>query len=703
MKVMGTAGIEMGTPPTWLGYLRRQRLALFLLGTVVALWAVAAKIVVPRLIEAAYRGESLAMLNALFVGRTDRPVHVFLDRWNDLAVGGLVAFLIFWVAAVISASPAFYRRFVGPATPGTLGAIRMFVFAVMLAAAIWEDLASSALLPREMRSPMGVLRLFYALPGFDAFVSSERALGVFEAFTVLLLFLGVIGWKTRLVVPLAAVCYLLLGGIIRQYTWFFHAGLIPLYVATMLAFTPCGDGWSLDRLLKVYRGRAVPPADRELAVYGWSRYMCWLVVTLAYVAAGLSKLGNDGLAWMNALALKRVMLRDTLNPMEFDWGLSLHFVHAPDVFFTTLAVATVVGELAFFFVLFSRMARLLVPAAMVSMHVGILFFQNVLFPDLIAIQLIFYNFAPLRRAVARWLERRRGTLEVLYDGVCPLCRRTVRLLAAVDLFQRLRLVDFRQLSVPEYNRRRGLSLSPDALEREMHVVSQKGVDVGFDAYRRLSFALPVLWLAAPWLFLPGVASLGRLVYRHVARNRLARGTCDAECAVDLPAGDARELAPVRERPYRLVYPLAVASVTAVLLFCWAQRIEFYPFTAMQMYTGWGPVRPITYYKVLARYESGETSRAPLEAAIPALADSRYRTVIADAFSPKKVEVSRKYLAAVASAYNRRTVPGRRVTEFEIQKWEWDFLAHPSDARYGTLSDRFVYAVQAGDSVSRRGL
>jgi hypothetical protein len=72
MKVMGTAGIEMGTPPTWLGYLRRQRLALFLLGTVVALWAVAAKVVVPRLIEAAYRGESLAVLNALFVGRTDR-------------------------------------------------------------------------------------------------------------------------------------------------------------------------------------------------------------------------------------------------------------------------------------------------------------------------------------------------------------------------------------------------------------------------------------------------------------------------------------------------------------------------------------------------------------------------------------------------------------------------------------------------------
>jgi predicted DCC family thiol-disulfide oxidoreductase YuxK len=618
-------------------------------------------------------------------------------------MNALFAFLMCWLAGVVSASPAFYRRFVGSATPGTLGAIRMFVFAVMLAGAIWEDLASSALLPREMRSPMGVLRLFYAVPGFDAFVSSERALGIFETLTVLILFLGVVGLKTRIVIPLGAVCYLLLGGIIRQYTWFFHAGLIPLYVAAILAFTPCGDGWSLDRLLRIYRRRPVPAADLPLPVYGWSRYMCWLVVALAYVAAGLSKLGNDGLSWMNPLALKRIVLRDTLNPMEFDWGISLYFVHAPDIFFTTLAVATVVGELAFSLVLFSWIARLVVPAAMVTMHMGIFVFQNVLFPDLIAIQLIFYNLAPIRRVVAQWLERRRGTLEVLYDGVCPLCRRTVQMLGAVDLFRRLELVDFRQLSVADYNRRRGLSLSPDALEREMHVVSARGVDVGFDGYRRLSLALPVLWLAAPWLFLPGVAPLGRLVYRHVARKRLERGTCDAECAVAVPAGtDARELAAVKERSRSLVYPLAVACVTGVLLFCWAQRIEFYPFTAMQMYTGWGPVGPITYYKVLARYESGETSRAPLEAAIPALADSRYRSVIADAFSPSKVEVSKKYLAAVAASYNSRALPGRRVTEFEIQKWKWDFLTNPSDAKYGALSDRFLFAVQAGDSVSRRG-
>jgi hypothetical protein len=146
----------------------------------------------------------------------------------------------------------------------------------------------------------------------------------------------------------------------------------------------------------------------------------------------------------------------------------------------------------------------------------------------------------------------------------------------------------------------------------------------------------------------------------------------------------------------------VVALAGVLVFCWVQRIEFYPFTAMQMYTGWGPVGPITYYRVVARYESGATSRAPLERAIPALADSRYRTVIASAFSPRQVEVSRKYLSAIASAYNSKASPGARLTELEIQKWRWDFRAHPSDPMHGVLSDRFVFAVAAHGKDVRSG-
>ena len=704
---MIAAKLSTGRSAACLEYIRRHRVLLLLLGGSLGLWTVFAKLVVPAIIASAYRGESWSILNGLIPGQGMRPVGFYLAMWDRIAVKLSVILLIFWLAALISTRPSFYRRFVGAATPGSLGAIRMFICAILLASALWEDLASSALLPKEMRGPMGLLQVFYHLPGFEAFVSSQSALGIFEALTALILFLGIIGWHTRIVVPLGALCYFLLGGIIRQYTWFFHTGLVPLYVLAVLSLTPCGDGWSVDRLLRIYRRRPVPDADRALPVYGWSRYLCWLVVALAYVAAGLSKLGNDGWAWLNPASLKRKMLHDSLNPMEFDWGVAFYFVQAPDFFFTALAAATVLGELAFGLVLFSRVARLVVPAVMVMMHLGIFVFQNVLFPDLIALQLVFYNFTPLRKAIGQWLDRRHGQMQLLYDGLCPLCRRTVRLLASLDLFHRLELVDFRQLNLADYNRRHGLTLTLEDLDREMYAVSRSGVHAGFYAYRRISLALPALWLSGPWLFLPGVPVLGKLLYRHIARNRLKLFKCGPECTIESledgrqEVSTQREPAPMKEPVLTSRHPLTVSVLASILLLCWVLRIEFYPFTAMQMYTRWGPIRPITYYKVLARYESGETSRAPLETAIKALADSRYRMVIANAFSPTKVELCERYLTAVAAAHNRRASPGKRLTEFEIQKWDWDFVANPTDPSYGVLSERFVFVIKAGGRASQQ--
>ena len=68
------------------------------------------------------------------------------------------------------------------------------------------------------------------------------------------LLLGVVGHGSRIVVPAAALCYLVMAGVLREYAWFYHTGLIPIYVLAVLSFTPCGDGWSLDRAIRIARG-----------------------------------------------------------------------------------------------------------------------------------------------------------------------------------------------------------------------------------------------------------------------------------------------------------------------------------------------------------------------------------------------------------------------------------------------------------------
>src|SRR5215510_16410536 len=273
----------------------RVRLLLVLMLLSLGLWIVFAKLVVPPLIESAYRGESWSFFNRIISGQAVHPVGFYLQVWDRLTMACLVSSLGFLLIVLVSSSQAFIRRIVGEATPGTLGAIRMWTCSILLLTTRWEDLGSIAWLPAEVRHPRGMLGYLYTLPiGLESLVTSEMSLRAFQLLTELLLFLGLVGWRTRVVLPLGALCHFLLLGILIDYSFFWHQNLVTLYVMIVLSFTPCGDGWSVDRLWKIYRGRTVPDADRTALVYGWSRYACWAVIALPYVANGLSKLVDGG-------------------------------------------------------------------------------------------------------------------------------------------------------------------------------------------------------------------------------------------------------------------------------------------------------------------------------------------------------------------------------------------------------------------------
>jgi hypothetical protein len=286
----------------------------------------------------------------------------------------------------------FYTRFVPPASANNLAAIRILVFSLLLISALWEDLPSTVLLPAEMREPIGVVRLLYQLPiGFREFHSNLFALLGFQALTRLLLALGVVGLYTRLAVPLGAIAYCLFSGILREYSWFYHTGLVPLYLALGLSFMPCGDAWSIDRWRRSKRGRATMDTTVTHPIYGWCRYTCWVLVAVPYVLAGLSKLRNGSLLWWTAANQKHILFGYALEPMHFEFHGNLLLRHAPDAIFTFIGLATLTGELGFGLVLFSRQARRVMPPLMAGMHLGILFVLDILFYDLIVIQLLMFR------------------------------------------------------------------------------------------------------------------------------------------------------------------------------------------------------------------------------------------------------------------------------------------------------------------------
>jgi predicted DCC family thiol-disulfide oxidoreductase YuxK len=117
-----------------------------------------------------------------------------------------------------------------------------------------------------------------------------------------------------------------------------------------------------------------------------------------------------------------------------------------------------------------------------------------------------------------------GRAQVLYDGACRLCCKSVALLKRLDWLHRLSYVNVRDHNrLPAHDP----PLDPDRLLAEMHLIVPGGRRVyhGFAAFRWMAWRLPLLWALAPFLYLPGMATLGQRVYLWVARNRFRLVPC----------------------------------------------------------------------------------------------------------------------------------------------------------------------------------
>src|SRR5262245_3241008 len=102
----------------------RIRFLLALMCVSAGLWFAFAKLVVPPLIESAYRGENLPLLNNMIKWQHVNPLSHYLQKWDGLAINYLLKGLGIWLVILVVSSPTFlrmFRMFVGEATPGSLG------------------------------------------------------------------------------------------------------------------------------------------------------------------------------------------------------------------------------------------------------------------------------------------------------------------------------------------------------------------------------------------------------------------------------------------------------------------------------------------------------------------------------------------------------------------------------------------------------
>ncbi|MDR7523202.1 MAG: DCC1-like thiol-disulfide oxidoreductase family protein [Armatimonadota bacterium] len=273
--------------------------------------------------------------------------------------------------------------------------------------------------------------------------------------------------------------------------------------------------------------RRMPAVLREVLAVAHNFGILLVLGQLAvlYTSTGLYKAMGE--LWQNGTALYYILRVD-----EFSWPAGAAFIYGNPYLVVLGTYGTVLFEVLFAPSLLNRWTRYAVIAAGVGFHVGIAVFMG-----LVTFGWSMLSLYPLLltdseyRALRAWLVRRLGLI-VFYDGWCPLCTRSVRWLAALDL---LSLVQFVSLRDPGVLERYGVDAGDAA--RRMQCVGRSGkVREGADTLIAIAVRSPVLLPVLP-LLVAGRLIGGQRCYDAVASRRfvLVPGACEGHCDVAVAA------------------------------------------------------------------------------------------------------------------------------------------------------------------------
>jgi predicted DCC family thiol-disulfide oxidoreductase YuxK len=367
--------------------------------------------------------------------------------------------------------------------------------------------------------------IFDRVPFFEP---ASPVVDLFLALWVILALCLTLGYRTRF----AAVC--------NYFLWVVFVGFTPMWldfdggfdqmmtgIAFFLPFLPSERALSLDGLRLKLRysapGNLYSPPDRVSALAYYLPLA--IVLGLLYLDAGIHKLSAE--FWRNGMGSWLPPSHPYyMSGLDMSWLLDMKWVEK--LIGYTLIVFQFLFLPLFWFQRF-RVPLLLIGA---SFHVGIIVSLNIyqFGFGMLAPYALLVPFSWWRRLGAS-LKRAEPAVTAFYDGLCPLCTRTVIALSHFDL---LRAVDFKDLQTHAGNYPALKNISEATLLKDLYALDGEGrLSSGVDAYSRILAAMlypaPLAWI----MRVPGIYQAAQAVYRRIADNR-ARLSCDLSCAPPPP-------------------------------------------------------------------------------------------------------------------------------------------------------------------------
>lgn len=298
--------------------------------------------------------------------------------------------------------------------------------------------------------------------------------------------------------------------------------LIGMYFLLVYTVYSQTDAFSIDGLRRT-KNETVDSL-RSFIVSGRDSYrlpgLKWTLVIIAmiYFGSGFDKLFPNGplggfhAGYFDSVHLSRIIVvRDIVYPWHIPLGPEL--VEYPSVI-TAAAVGTLAVELGLFVAVLAGIGITPFVLGLLGFQTSVVVLFGILFADTYPLLL---TFVAWDRLYGRVVSDR--SLDVVFDGRCYFCMRSLYLFRILDVNDTVRFVP--QSSAPDEYRSR------DDVDFDSAMYAFDGDEAyeGYYAFRELvrqyRVFFPVVWLMG----LAPVARVGERVYEYVADNRGRQFTC----------------------------------------------------------------------------------------------------------------------------------------------------------------------------------
>lgn len=261
-----------------------------------------------------------------------------------------------------------------------------------------------------------------------------------------------------------------------------------IWFAAILAVSPCGDFLAFDAVLDAWKRKDEEGADPfpSSLAYALPLRFVMLLIGVIYFFPGFWKLWQNGFDWFLTDNLPRQLHLFWLWSFDGLW-LPVFRVDQHLLLCRVAAAATVLFELTFIFLMFSRKLRIFPAFAGLVFHGTTNWLMRISFLSLRVCYVALFDWAPIFAAIGRVLYTEE--LLLVYDGTSLSARRFVGFIRVWDVFGRVVYAD-------AANKER---LGTDFPGERIGDVRNQRLN-GFSGLWALSRRVPLLWPAVPALY-----------------------------------------------------------------------------------------------------------------------------------------------------------------------------------------------------------